>query len=599
MEHGARYTRRRVAWLPLGLLAWCAVAPFVMPAAAQETPPPPAARWTVWTDGVPEASLAPPGWPLDSLDVAADAALNTLRREGYYYAALDSVATRPGTSPPEAALFLRRGPRMLVGAVEIEGATLFEAEKLRALLDTRPGRPLDARVLESDVEALLVRYERAGRPLAQVRVAALDVVPGEPDRLALTLAVDEGAPLTLARVAVEGGDRTRGAYVARVAGLEPGRPLGAYEPDAIRKQLEDTGFFKRVGVPTLRLDPDGAAVLVVPVEEEAPGTFDLALGYLPPGAAGGSGSVVGNGHLELRNLFGGGRIAALKLNRLPGQVSSVDVRLADPFVAGWPFRAELGFAGRQQDSTYGQQAYRAELGYRFDGGLETFGSLSREVTKPGRGGVGLGLDGRQRIPRAEALFVGVGLRYQQVDRRVNPRRGWAVETTFERGTKERTSLLRTAEGDTTTERTSLRQERLQASVRAFLPTWKRQLVAVGGDAALLLSNAYDLSDLYRLGGASSLRGYNEDQFQGRFVQRAFVEYRYQLDRNSYAYVFTDLGYYERPALDAAPARRAWLPGYGLGLQVSTELGLVNASYAVSPDDGPANGRIHIGLSFGL
>ena len=42
-----------------------------------------------------------------------------------------------------------------------------------------------------------------------------------------------------------------------------------------------------------------------------------------------------------------------------------------------------------------------------------------------------------------------------------------------------------------------------------------------------------------------------------------------------------------------------LPGFGLGTQFSTAVGLVNASYALNPDDGPASGKIHVGLSFGL
>jgi outer membrane protein assembly factor BamA len=123
---------------------------------------------------------------------------------------------------------------------------------------------------------------------------------------------------------------------------------------------------------------------------------------------------------------------------------------------------------------------------------------------------------------------------------------------------------------------------------------------MGGDGAVLRSRSYDRSDLFRFGGAASLRGYDEDRFLGNVTVRGLLEYRYQLDRRSYAYLFGDLGYVERPALDSGPACGAWHPGYGLGLQVQTAIGRIRTTYALNPDvTTPADGRIHFGLSVGL
>ena len=52
-----------------------------------------------------------------------------------------------------------------------------------------------------------------------------------------------------------------------------------------------------------------------------------------------------------------GRLFSLLLNRLPGQVSSVDVRGSDPYILGLPFSVEGRFEGLQQDSTFGKQQY--------------------------------------------------------------------------------------------------------------------------------------------------------------------------------------------------------------------------------------------------
>lgn len=536
--------------------------------------------------------------PLDSLVAATGAALGAVRGQGYYFAALDSVTVDSTSAPPEVVLYVDRGAEVRVGELRFEGLTVLDEGDLRRLMETRPGRSLDRRQLEADLDVVLARYEARGYPLVQLRIADIRLLPGEPPALAVTIEVDEGRTLTLERVEVRGGERTRPGFAARLAGLRPGQPLTNYAPEEIRRRLAETLFFEEVGAPELRLVSDSSAVLVIPVTEEPPGVFDLVLGYLPPASGQGRGALVGNGHLELQNLFGSGRELAVRLNRLPGQVSSVDVHVADPYVFGLPFSMEGQFSGLQQDSTYGKQQYRAEVGYLVGRGLTAVASYSREATRPGQHGLEI-VNQRQRIARATAGFGGVGLRYRRLDRSVNPGRGLLLEMNLESGRKERYEA-RVVDGDTSDVGSVLRQQRLQVDARLYVPALARQVLVLGGDAALLLSEVYDRSDLFRFGGATSLRGYNEDQFLGRTVARALVEYRYQIDRQSYAFLFFDLGYVDAPGLDdgTAAVRRLY-PGYGLGMQFSTGLGLMNVSAALNPEDGPTAMRIHAGLSFGL
>jgi outer membrane protein assembly factor BamA len=203
------------------------------------------------------------------------------------------------------------------------------------------------------------------------------------------------------------------------------------------------------------------------------------------------------------------------------------------------------------------------------------------------------VDGGQRVPGADAWFGGIGVRFARVDRPMNPRSGLALSTLLEQGVKRR-SLVTGSD-----EQVAVRQQRLHARGRLFVPTFPRQALVVGGDAAILLGDVFDDSDLFRFGGATSLRGYDEERFRGNIVGRALTEYRYQLDPTSFAFVFFDLGYVRRPATPGLPAGEQVLPGYGLGLQYRTPLGLVTASYALNPEEGPTRGKIHVGLSVAL
>lgn len=558
--------------------------------------PPRDVAWRLFVDGEARAWTAPVRLPPDSLDGVARRALREVQRAGYLLAVLDSVALDTAATQMEARLYVTAGPEVRVGRVRIEGAAALDSLALLDALETRAGRVLDAEVLEADVAAVLARYEARGFALAQVRIAALDLRTDGPPRLDVLLRITEGPALRLSGVELVGEGRTRPAFAAHLAGLSPGQPLAGYDPAEVRRRLQETGFFTDVGAPTLLVRGDTAVVVRIPVEEGPPGAFDLVLGYVPTPGAGGT--VVGNGHLALHNLFGAGRAFSAKLSRLPGQASRVEAEASDPFVAGLPLHLGARFTGLQQDSTFGTQRYRAEAAYLLGRSLSVAGTYSREATRPGQHGLAFA-GGRQRVARADAWFAGLAVRYQRLDRLVNPGRGVLVETELERGRQTRLEGRATA-GDTTAVRRNLHRQRLQATLRAYVPARRRQVIVLGLEGAVLLSEAYDRSDLFRFGGATSLRGYNEDQFEGRAVGRALLEYRLQVDRASYAYLFFDVGYIDTPPLsDASDGRYTIRPGYGLGMQYRTGLGLVNVSGALNPEDGPTAVRIHAGLSFGL
>ncbi len=550
-------------------------------------------------DGEMQAWEASQAWTVDSLDAAARDALGWLAADGYALARIDSASTR--SLPPDSAritLYVRRGARLPVASLALDGLAHLDEAAVRALFDTRPGAPLDAAVLRADLARLVDRYAAEGYGLAQVTVTHLDLTfddAGTPAGIALALRVDEGAAVVLRGVEMGEGVRTRSGYAARLMGLRVGEPLRVFDPAAFQERLEKTRLFTRVGLPQVLLDGQNGATLRLDVEEAPPGAFDLVLG-LQPGAAGESATFVGTGHLLLQNLFGTGQLYELQLNRLPGQVSRLFARASVPFVLGLPLRLDARFDGTQQDSAYGAQQYRGSAAI---GGVgrEVLLTVSREAVKPGVGGARV-QNGRQRVARSSATFVGIGFHLSDLDVPYNPRRGYVWETLLEHGTRQRT---RTVEdnGTLVRERTATRQERLTTQARLYRPLARRVVGAAGLDGYALLSDAYEESELFRLGGATTLRGYDEDRFRPRYAARGFAEVRLLLDRLSYAFLFADVAYLDQPEATGVSSLRGVYPGYGLGVQVSTGVGLVVATYAASPESGWASGRIHLGLSFGL
>ena len=538
---------------------------------------PPAAAQTAWTV-----------WAADSARTVQTAGgvaavLDTLAARGYPAARVDSVRG----SEVWAAL----GPASRVASVEVVGSEALPADRLTAGWRTREGAAYSAPRLAADLRASALALARLGYADA---VLVPTVTAGEGGAVAVSVRVDEGAPAEVAGVELVGARRPSRAFASRVAAVGPGASLAALDLGRVRAALDATRLYDEVGEPVVARAADGRVVVQVPVREAPPGSFDAVLGVLTP-TDGRDLEVVGSGRVNLRNPFGGGRALDVELERNPALASSFLLAARDPFVLGTPIAVGLRFEGesRGDPAPFTRQRYAAEVGYALAPGLSLVAGLTAEAVRPGvaEGGVGAA-----SVRRSDALYVGAGVVLDRLDAPRNPRRGLALRLYAEGGRPRTTSPDPTVLLETGPRR------RLEAAVRGYVPTFRRQAAVVGLDARVLqggTADALDEGDLFRLGGARTLRGYDEEAFRGRAVGRLLAEYRVLFDADSYGLAFVDLGYVDRPALGAAPPEARVLPGYGLGVRARTGLGLLSISYALNPDLPVGRGKVHVGVAVGL
>jgi len=109
--------------------------------------------------------------------------------------------------------------------------------------------------------------------------------------------------------------------------------------------------------------------------------------------------------------------------------------------------------------------------------------------------------------------------------------------------------------------------------------------------------SFEESDLFRLGGTNSLRGYREDQFLGNRIFWTNLEYRFFLSRRTFAFLFFDTGYYLRNEDKERSVQKMeeFKTGYGLGLNLETAIGVLSVSFALAQGDSFSDGKIHFGI----
>ncbi len=135
--------------------------------------------------------------------------------------------------------------------------------------------------------------------------------------------------------------------------------------------------------------------------------------------------------------------------------------------------------------------------------------------------------------------------------------------------------------------------KLWVDLRGYFPTWRRQVIAIGLHGAAAWGDNIPPTELFYLGGANTLRGYDEDWFFGARRVYANLEYRLLVGRTSQFFVFTDLGTVTQVNQPTVfdPLR----VGYGFGMRLESKGGLLRMDYGLAEGRSALEGKIHVNL----
>ena len=147
----------------------------------------------------------------------------------------------------------------------------------------------------------------------------------------LRYAAARGPRVVISRVRLEGLKATREDVAVRAAGRLAGRPWDRQAALAGRERLAQLGLFREVSFEGLEGEADwGKAQLVYRVAEPRYNRFEAAAGFQ------GDAGTTGLARLELGNLMGTGRTAALRWESPGRERSDFETRYTEPSVLGLP-----------------------------------------------------------------------------------------------------------------------------------------------------------------------------------------------------------------------------------------------------------------------
>ncbi|NND31771.1 MAG: hypothetical protein HKN76_04210 [Saprospiraceae bacterium] len=554
------------------------------------------------------AEIDPPlEWPdsveLLTLEDTCASILKELHNRAYLEASIDSIST----STDAVHLFMHIGRRYRWSFLDLSDVPGVLRDQIQ--IKVNPDRPYDHREIVGLFDRLLQKAENSGYPFAAIRLDSVGIRDG---MIKAKVNVNLNQRITIERIRVDGDLKLSPRYLRHLLNLSEGDAFSREGIIRAKQRLESTVFIKVNKDPIVEFLGEGASIRLYTDKKNA-NRFDILLGLLPTNEDESRRfRLTGNVEIDMANQFGGGEKLHVNFESLRPGTQNLSLALNYPFIFGWSFGADMKFDLYKRDSSYLDIGYEAGIQYFLmqDNYLQFF--IENQRTNI------LTVD-TSRIKRTRSLdqfldvnqnLFGVEYHFEKLDYRFNPRRGFDITIRARAGTKKikkNNTILNLTDAedpdfnfDDLYRNIDLNsvQYKINMGVQAFIPLFKNSTLRLANTGGWVGSGqALYNNELFRIGGARLLRGFNEQSIFASFYSIFTAEYRLLFNRNSNIFVFTDAGYYQQNT-DLSRSNDTPL-GLGTGLNLETKVGIFAISYAIGRQDGSPftfrNGRIHFGM----
>ena len=447
---------------------------------------------------------------------------------------------------------------------------------------------------------LLTAAENNGYPFASLR---LDSLQAEGSTLSAAFLYKPGPFVVWDSLSVIGSLSVKNRFLSRLLHLTHGEPFSEQRLIDAEKLLQQIPYLKTVR--SIRVSfSNNRAYPTLFADSRACNQADGIIGFLPNEQNQGKLLVTGEFNLKLNNLLHTGKALNLEWQSIKQGSQKLNIGYTHPALFGTPLEAQGTFYLLKEDSTFLNRKARLAFTYAYPNGSR-FGFFTdynaSSVLLQARQSPAPGSD----IPSLSGYtYNGYGLSFErrELDAAFYPHRGSRLYTEASFGNKTIQKLPYLP--DSAYNYIALNSVQFTAKVLAekYLPLGQQTVFLARLNAGLMANNTLLNNELFRLGGLSSLRGFNENFFFAKQYAVATAEARFFMEETGYLLLFLDQGFYSSPASTGSrtPSFFDKPTGIGAGISFSTGGGIFNLTYALgrtaSQSLGLNTSKVHFGLT---
>jgi len=501
----------------------------------------------------------------------------------------EKITYSPDSQKVDLTINISEGKPTYVRRIIIDGADSIDSRIIN-LFGFREGQVFNKYGLEENISETLTYLENNGYPFAKVVISSIDFQKDGDENVAdIYLAIMREKKSTIDKIEITGNTSTKDYVITRELRIDSGAVYSHEEITELPSRLNRLRFFEPVNVPGFYFNSKNLGVLLIEVKEKQTNNFDGIIGYIPARNENEKGYVTGLVNISLRNLFGTGRAAAIRWQQFDRNSQELELKYLEPWLFSFPFNINLSLFQRKQDTTYVQRKLEGAVEYLATEDLSASVFVGTEEIIPTENEVPV-----FKVYNSSVLTTGANLKIDTRDDPYAPTSGLLFINSY---SLSRKSINGPLQFITPGLETKIDLQRFTLDFGGFYQLFIRQVISLGVHGRELRGSFFENSDLFRLGGTNSLRGYREEQFLGSRILWTNLEYRLLLTRRTFAFLFFDTGYYLREADVERNILKSedFLYGYGLGLNIETGLGVLGVSFALGEGDSFSDGKIHFGI----
>jgi len=514
-----------------------------------------------------------------------------LHREGYLLAEADFlVADSLGLTAR-----LKLAERFMTARIGLGNTDLGVASRLGLSEKLYTGKPLNYEAVARTMEKLLRFYENSGYPFASVKLDSIELVA---QTLSARLNVQKNKLYKIDSILVSGNARINSSYLRHYLGIKEGMVYNEAVIASISGKIRQLPFLLEKQMQRVQLS-GRSNKLILYLDKKNASQFDGIIGLLPDANTRKT-TITGDVKLKLVNgIIRNGETFDLQWRRLQTQTSDFNGHIIYPYLFNSPLGLDYGLKIYRKDSTFSDINNNFGLQYYFKG-LNNFKVYYRQ--KSSNLISTYGLAAATVLPEYADIRMqayGMGIFYEQLDYRFNPRKGVVINLNAQTG--ERSIRKNPAVNEQVYSGLVLRstQYQLELSAAAYLPLVRQSILKFALQAASVFGNqSVYRNELFRIGGLKTLRGFDEESIFASTYIIPTLEYRYLFGRNSNLLLFIESAWYENNSNNQYSKDRP--VSMGAGINFDTKAGIFSMTYGLGNQQGNGfdlrNGKIHFGLT---
>jgi outer membrane protein assembly factor BamA len=441
-----------------------------------------------------------------------------------------------------------------------------------------PFRPVE---LSKTLKSIHNSTTSNGYPFSKVYLTDINFSDSE---LKANLTIIKGDFYIFSKINVKGDSSISTIFISSLIDIKEGECFDESKLKSISKTIKQLSFIREIKPHELLFTKDGVELFLY-LESIPVSAINGAIGLQPKDNTTKVG-LAGELNLKLLNVFKHGESVNLNWRSIQEQTQSLNAKINYPFLFQTPFGIDSQFQLYKRDTSFLELKSTFGIQYFLKGGnyLKVFYQNSSSNILNG----GANNPNFTNLSTVKSNAYGITLFRKQLDYIPNPSKGFGLVLEVAIGSRKSQLSDTSNITKSTTYRSALQ-------IDWFIPLTPRHVIHLINSTEMYYAPVIFQNEVYRFGGQTSLRGFNEEELYATLRSVFSIEYRYLLDQNSHIFAFFDQGLYEN---NATSYNKDSPFGFGAGLSFGTNIGIFSISYALGKQlSNPIlmrNGKVHFG-----